>query len=48
METAYNFKMQLIMAGIAAGTLTHDCVILGLDSRPKAIAAGHIIRTCSD
>jgi hypothetical protein len=39
-EAAFNFGMQLIMAGIAAAILAHHCVVLGLDRGPEAVGAG--------
>ena len=39
-EAAFNFGMQLIMAGIAAAVLAHDCVVLGLDRGPEVVGAG--------
>ena len=39
-EAAFNFGMQLLMAGIAAAILIHDCVVLGLDRGPEAVGAG--------
>jgi hypothetical protein len=39
-EAAFNFGMQLIMAGIAAALLLHDCVVLGLDRGPEGVGAG--------
>lgn len=39
-EAAFNFGLQLLMAGIAAVLLAHDCVVLGLDRGPEAVGAG--------
>jgi hypothetical protein len=39
-EAAFNFGMQLIMAGIAAAILAHNCVVLGLDRGIEGVGAG--------